>query len=121
MAQSQDSQYFDGVEAAMEALPVPLEDRTAVREMVQAIEHSQVWINAARGYIALSNDGEKVSAYVNRTFVDVLDGGDYRRTELSRYRLRNGGPRGGVREGSVQTCPVHQVQLPATGVCDECD
>lgn len=120
MAPDGQREYFEGVETAMEALPVPLEDRAVVRELIRAVPHDQVWINPARGYIAVSHGGEPVGAYINRGFVDVRDGADYRRTELSGYARGGRAAQARAPERAVVTCPVHHVALPASGVCDEC-
>ena len=113
--------HFEDVESAMAALPVPVESRPLVRETIRGIKYDEIWINDANGYVALSHRGDKVSAYINRGFVDVLDGPDYVRTTLPGFVVREGGVRReAVREAEVARCPVHHMALPANGVCDDC-
>jgi hypothetical protein len=63
---------FASVEAAMESLPMPLENRARVQEIASRLAFSQVWIPASKAYIAIAEvAGSPAVAYFNMGFVDV--------------------------------------------------
>ena len=117
----QGRRYFATLHAAMEALPVPVEVRGQVLRLGIG-EFDRVWIPAGREYVALAEDGQNVAWYVNRTFADRYVGPkQYARTEFSNFVGRAGGAKGAaVAAQHAAVCPVHHIQLPASGVCDEC-
>lgn len=124
--------YFESLDAAMQALPVPVERREVVRALVSA-GPADIWIPERSPYIAVRPHGEKlVRQYVNKSFVDLrLAPSTYERTDVvggvaGTPWLTGGSPgvAASARPAMVPlapaSCPVHHVQLPGNGVCDEC-
>ncbi len=65
-------QNYPNLEAAMEALPLPLENRHRVRQFAAKLSYAQIWVPASRSYIAVSaGPGSPCLAYFNKGFVDV--------------------------------------------------
>jgi len=65
-------QNYPSLEAAMEALPLPLENRHRVRQFAAKLSYAQIWVPASRSYIAVSaGPGSPCLAYFNKGFVDV--------------------------------------------------
>ncbi len=113
---------FASVDAAMESLPMPLENRARVRKIASELTFSQVWIPASKAYIAVAEvAGSPAVAYFNKGFVDVrLTSGGYHREFLPRTQA--GDRRSGAAdERPVALCPTCHTQLPASGQCDTCD
>ncbi|GGC18221.1 hypothetical protein GCM10010972_34300 [Cellulomonas carbonis] len=114
---------FATLDAALEALPVPVENRARMRQIAAGLTIAQVWIPPSGSYIAVAAEGQAASAYFNKGFVDVRrEAGGYDRHEMPSYRS---GSRSGVRDSSagvqVALCPSCFMQLPANGACDACD
>lgn len=80
---SKNAKYYPSLEAAMEALPVSVENRAAVRNIIPR-GRAEFWIPAKSTYIAVRPEGEKrVRQYVNKYFVDRrVAPGTYERTEI---------------------------------------
>lgn len=115
--------YFDTLDSAFEALPVPVDNRIRIREILAQLRFDLVWIPNGGQYIAVGLSGSVATAYVNRGFVDVrLPDGGYDRELFANY---GGGSAGSGGPASpdlpVQVCPQCHVALPATGKCDDCD
>lgn len=116
-------QWFPSFDAALEALPVPLENRTRMREVAAGLTYERIWIPASRSYIAVAGEpGSAAVAYFNKGAIHVHrpDGG-YDRETLSTYTAGSGAE--GARTGTspLRLCPTCHTQLPMTGVCDVCD
>ncbi|MFC6509821.1 hypothetical protein ACFQBY_15305 [Promicromonospora citrea] len=114
--------HYTSFDAALEALPVPVEHRPHMREVAAALDTAQVWIPASRSYIAVSaGPGIEASAYFHKTFVDVHqeDGGYVREWVPGHRTTRSAGEAAPAQLPAV--CPTCFVQLPASGRCDECD
>lgn len=115
-------EHFDDPDAALEALPLALENRPAARELIATHEHDEIWIPNSRQYIAFAPAGRAALLFVNRGFADVrVDTGIYARTEFPTFG--GGGPAAGrsVRvDVEPSVCPVHHMTLPSSGVCDDC-
>ncbi|ROS79129.1 hypothetical protein [Cellulomonas sp. PhB143] len=113
---------FASLDAALEALPLAVENRPRVREIVRDVEHSRVWIPNGGSYVALGyTDGRPAAAYVNRGFVDVRDESlspPYERHELPNFAGRGIGGAAGRAERPTATCPQCHMSLPASGVCE---
>ncbi|PWD49919.1 hypothetical protein C8046_03705 [Serinibacter arcticus] len=115
-------EYFDDPEAALEALPLALENRPAARELIATHDHDEIWIPNSRQYIAFAPTGRSGLLFVNRGFADVRVGaGAYARTEFPTFS--GGSPATGRSARAVAepvVCPVHHMTLPASGLCDDC-
>jgi hypothetical protein len=62
--------YYDSLDEAMEALKVPIENRSIARDLVP---HGpvEIWIPPASTYIAIKPQGDRgVRIYVNRRLID---------------------------------------------------
>ncbi|WP_454858459.1 hypothetical protein [Promicromonospora soli] len=115
---------FDSFESALEALPMPLENRSKAREVFRALTVTRTWVPASRQYIAVApSAGDTAVAYFNRSFVDVrLDGGGYDRTYLlSGSRTSKTATTHGADQRQNDACETCGTQLPNTGLCDYCD
>lgn len=116
---------FDSFDDALEAYQAPLENRPLMREIAAGLAYSEIWIPSSSPYIAVSpGPGERILAYFNRGRVDIReDDGGYRHVVLPVNWLRGGGGSGYWRrsERDPEKCTSCHMQLPATGVCDDCD
>ena len=114
-------ELFTSFDAALEALPVPVEHRVRMREIVSGFDRVRVWIPASRSYIAVSpGAGVSASAYFNKGFVDVhQEDGGYKREWMPGH-APSGTSSAASQAPERQVCPIHFVQLPATGICDDC-
>jgi hypothetical protein len=115
---------FDSFETALEALPMPLENRPRAREVFRALTVTKIWVPASRQYIAVApSAGHSAVAYFNRSFVDVheKDGGYAREYLLSASQASTGATARRADERQNDTCKSCGMQLPNTGRCDNCD
>jgi len=114
--------YFSGLEEAMEALPLSLENRRSAREIVGAAEFDRVWIPGSQQYIALAGESGPASIYVNRGFADVRTDSGYDRTVFPSSQRRSGATNSRSQAGAErhEVCPIHHMAVPASGVCDDC-
>lgn len=115
---------FESIEPALEALPMPLENRARVREIFRALTVTKIWVPASRQYIAVApSPGDSAVAYFNRTFVDVHeeDGGYAREYLPSASQSPTGATARRADERQNDTCTMCGMQLPNTGRCDDCD
>lgn len=121
---------YTSLDAAMEALPLAIENRARAREIIaneaaqREIPYPFLWIPPSRQYIGMSSGpGGVAVAYVNRGFVEIHRGaGTYHREVLPTHGASSGGARSGRSGASEQAvCPKCFTQLPATGRCDTCD
>lgn len=115
--------YFTTLDEAFEALPVPLDNRARVREILATQKFDRFWLTNGGQYIGVGPTGGPAAAYVNRGFIGVRQPtGGYEQEQFPNY---GGGSRGssGSRSAEVPTtpCPKCRMALPATGKCDECD
>ncbi|MFS0703626.1 hypothetical protein AB6N23_03815 [Cellulomonas sp. 179-A 9B4 NHS] len=115
-------QTFTSLEPALESLPVPLENRRRVREIAAGLTFTAVWIPASRSYVAVAEaPGITAAAYINKGFVDVRrPGGGYDRELLPHHGTRGRRGPGAHADAPPRTCPSCHMQLPASGVCDDC-
>lgn len=114
---------YPSFDAACEALNLPVENRPRMREIAARLEYSRVWAPQGRSYVAVGHlDGRAAVAYFNRGFVDVhRESGGYEREEMPNYAGPSGATRRGVAEERAHpVCPGCGMQLPATGICDDC-
>lgn len=114
---------YVSLDEAFEALQFPVENRPLMREIAGHLDFTKVWTPQSRSYVGAGNlDGRPAVAYFNRGFVDVrLEKGGYERYEMPTFTQAAGGAvRGGAAERQFVTCPTCYMQLPASGICDEC-
>ncbi|MBD5785058.1 hypothetical protein IF650_02585 [Cellulosimicrobium terreum] len=114
---------YASLDAAFEALQFPVENRPLMREIAGSVDFSKVWAPQSRSYIGVGHlDRRPAAAYLNRGFVDVrLDEGGYERHELPAFARAAGGTlRAGPAESPPVTCSACFIQLPASGICDDC-
>lgn len=115
--------YFDSLDSAFEALPVPIENRTRDREILTSLDFDLVWIPNGGQYVAVGPNGSAAAAYVNRGFIDVrLPAGGYEREQFANY----GGGQGSSTTSpgdrlAASPCPTCNLEMPGTGECDYCD
>ena len=114
-------QDFASLDAAMEALPVPVEVRAQVRQIVTE-PYAHIWIPASGGYIAMGDSRTKVAWYVMKTLVRrFLGDGLFEPTELANHGGRTlNNPAPAAHAQQVSTCPTCFMQLPTSGLCDNC-
>ncbi|MDR7384400.1 hypothetical protein [Promicromonospora iranensis] len=115
-------ELFSSFDVALEALPVPVEHRPRMRKIVSGLHRVRIWIPASRSYIAVSpGAGVSASAYFNKGFVDVhQEDGGYKREWMPGHA--SSGTSSKVSQAPEPlVCPIHSVQLPATGICDDCE
>lgn len=115
-------EYFTSSEAALEALPLALENRALARGLIAEHEFEDVWIPNGRQYVAFARRGMPAVIFVNRGFADVrLDAGSYERTEFPTYGGSASAAGQSPRSGTApEICPVHHMAIPASGICDDC-
>lgn len=112
--------HYTSFDAALEALPVPLEHRPRMREIAASLDTTRIWMPASRSYIAVSaGPGIEAAAYFNKTFVDLhQQGGGYEREWMpGRRATRSAGEVVPAKRPPV--CPTCFVELPASGRCDD--
>lgn len=111
----QGRRYFDSLDNALEVFGMPLALRSSVHEMLAHVTPERIWIPNSGSYVALGRAG--VSAvYVGKSY--VYDG---ETIPLPGYSPSFGGSGGaGSGERPTTSCPTCGLELPLTGVCDEC-
>jgi hypothetical protein len=114
---------FDSFDAALEALPIALAQRPAMREIAEGLDKTRIWIPSSRSYVAVSpGPGHEVTAYFNKGFVDVQqDGGGYKRVLMAGFSGTQTSSFAHAPDAAPASCPSCYMQLPATGRCDSCD
>jgi hypothetical protein len=115
---------YASLDAAFEALRFPVENRPLMRDIAGPVDFSKVWAPQSRSYVGVGHlDGRPAAAYFNRGFVDVrLDEGGYQRYEMPAFARAAGGVVGaGAAEVPAVMCQTCFLQLPANGVCDDCE
>jgi hypothetical protein len=105
---------FDTVDDAMEAFNMPVEARSRVRELVAHVGADRVWIPYSRSYIALGRDGTR-ALYIGKTYVWI----DGELTTLPGYAPGGGGGTA-TAERAIPVCHTCGLELPRTGICDNC-
>lgn len=107
---------------ALEALPIPLDNRARCRELAATVDHTDVWIPNSRAYIALGNH-RGVVAYFNVGYADMQPpGGAPWREEFPNFASSSASSANTYRARVVEkSCPVHHITLPGSGICDDCD
>lgn len=111
---------FDSFEDALEALPVPLENRPRCREIASTLTYDRIWIPASRPYVAVGNGGGVVAYFAVGYVYVQAPGEEHWREEFPNFGGSTGGSRERRADQQVTVCPVHQIALPASGVCDDC-
>lgn len=114
--------YYTSFEAAMEDLPVPVENRPRMREIASTLSLARIWIPSSKQYIAVApGAGDNAEGYFNRSFVDLrAPEGGYTREEMPNAAATRSGSRSPSRHEEPGHCPDCHLQLPATGACDDC-
>jgi hypothetical protein len=114
-------QDFASLDAAMEALPVPVEVRAQVRRIITG-PYVHIWIPASGGYIAMGDSRAQVAWYVRKTLVRrFLGDGLFKQTELANHGGRTlNDPAPAASAQQISTCPTCFMQLPTSGLCDDC-
>ncbi len=106
---------YPDLERALEALPVPLPNRTMVRELLDGFNAPLIWIPYSRSYIGVGGLDVK-TRYIGKGYVWV-EGETFWLPDWSEHR---GGGAGGHAEKKASVCPTCRLVLPATGICDNC-
>jgi hypothetical protein len=115
-------QRFSSLEEAFEAFPLPLENRARMREIASHLTYNDVWIPNGRSYVAVGIKGQAAAAYFAPGYVDVhVEPAGYRREELPTYVAGGAGVAGRMVRRQAVRCARCNIELPATGRCDECD
>ena len=114
--------YYPTLDAAMEALPIPVENRPRVRELVAAIPFEHMWIPSIGRYVGLGPADGPAVAYVNIGFLEIhrADGGYDRELFPNFGGGSNGSAQARNPEPPTVLCPIHHIALPASGICDDC-
>ncbi len=115
--------YFETLDSAFEALPVPIENRIRVREILTALSFDRVWIPNGGQYVAVGLSGSAAAAYINRGFIEVrLPEGRYEQERFANYGGGSGSSSGLPTVAlAAKPCPTCNLEMPATGRCDDCD
>ena len=113
MSQFAGRTYFDNLESAMRHYRVPFEAQATVRQTLVAIAYDQLWVPPSKTYIAVARAGEVV-AWVHKGHIGIPGSA---RVELPGYRERSRGPHRAHAQRKAPLCPVHHLELAATGVC----
>lgn len=112
---------FASLDEALEALPMPIDNRARCREIAAELTFDTVWIPNVQRYVAIGT-GRKVVAYFATGIAYVQPPGeDGWREHFPNYSGPGAG--GGAErraERPIELCPVHQIALPASRVCDDC-
>ena len=118
-----DRDDFDSFDAALEALPIAMAQRAAMREIAEGLDKTRIWIPSSRSYVAVSpGPGHEVTAFFNKGFVDVQqDGGGYKRVLMAGFSGTQTNTFAHAPDAAPASCPSCYMQLPATGRCDSCD
>ena len=107
--------YFGTLDDAMRYFGTHVGTEGLVREALRFVDHDEVWVPNSGSYIALGREGAGV-AWIGKTYVVPRRGV---LVELPGYEPGSGG--GSVRmERPTETCPVHHLELPLSGFCDDC-
>ena len=93
---------------------MPVETRSRVRELVAHVDADRIWIPYSRSYIALGKDGTR-ALYIGKTYVWI----DGELTTLPGYAPGGGGGTA-TAERATSVCPTCGLELPRTGICDNC-
>lgn len=105
---------YDDLDRALEALPVPVEARTRVRELVADLPRQRIWIPYSRSYVAIGNDDRR-TVYVGKTY--LMLGDEF--VPLPGYSAGEGTTSSST-ERARPFCPVCGYELLATGACGYC-
>ncbi len=109
--------YFDNLDGAMRSCRVPVEAQATVRQTLVGISYDELWVPTSKPYIAAAREG-RVVAWVHKRHIGIPGSA---RVELPNYRERSTGPRDARTQCEPQQCPVHHMELSATGVCPSCE
>ncbi|MET3962820.1 hypothetical protein ABIE44_002754 [Marmoricola sp. OAE513] len=101
------------MEDAIRELGLPSGNEPIVRDLLKFVTFDEIWLPYSRSYVALGLGGRAVAAF-GKSYVWV--GG--RKTELPNYSETSHA--GGKAVTYGETCPVHFIAMPKTGVCDGC-
>ncbi|ANC32160.1 hypothetical protein [Isoptericola dokdonensis] len=115
---------YESLDAAFEDVKLPVENRPRMREIAAELDYTRIWAPQGRSYVAVGHlDGRAAAAYFTHGHVDVrVDDATYRREEMPNFTRTSGrGGRVAATERPAAVCPTCAVQLPATGLCDDCD
>ncbi|KQR10431.1 hypothetical protein [Cellulomonas sp. Leaf334] len=114
-------EWFDSLDVALGALPMPLENRPRCKELAAGIAYDRIYIPSSHQYVAIGTV-KGVLAYFSVGVVDLQPSGGPKSRELfPNYAGPTTGTRGKTHAEMDETvCPVHNEVLPATGVCDYC-
>lgn len=114
---------YPSLDRAFEALKFPVENRRLMQDLTASVDFERIWAPQSRSYIAAGfRDERPVAAYLNKGFVHVrLAEGWYQRHEMPTFAGSAGGTaRVGAAERGGEVCRTCFVQLPVSGICDEC-
>lgn len=129
--------YFPSFEDAARDFKLPVENMRVAREVAARVPHSEVYIPVvSRAYIALvTPESKRMAASIHSGFAwlrddvaslvgDLAEKGDgWWGVTFPVNSLRAGGSSkiGGGTEIAPPTCDGCSMQLPRTGLCDNCD
>lgn len=105
----------DSLGDAMRFFGMPVEAQAKVREALRDLEWTAIWTPYSKSYIAVGHEAA-AAAWIGKTYIAVKGEPV---VELPGYSPGGGGG-SPAEERAVELCPVHFIQLPATGVCDDC-
>ena len=107
--------YYDNLEDAMRAFGTYASTKELVRSAVKNVDYDSIWIPYSNSYIALGRNGLGVG-WILRTVMQ-LDG---RTIELPDYSPRSRTSSGDA-DSRGQVCTRCFIEMPLSGVCDNCD
>ncbi|MFP3712659.1 hypothetical protein [Puerhibacterium sp. TATVAM-FAB25] len=106
---------YPDLERAMEALPVPLDNRPMVRQLFADHDAELIWIPHSGSYIGAGGPQVR-TRYIGKGYVWI----DGRTHWLPVSGESRGRASGGRTEPQEVLCPTCQMVLPATRICDTC-
>ena len=107
-------QHFDVLEDAMRRVGVPVESHAEILGALRFVAQDEVFVVHSLTYGALGFEGRTVAGF-GKTYYWVAG----RRVNLPAYVDSTRGGRGGAQAYGT-TCPIHQLTMSLSGVCDDC-
>ncbi|MGY1601648.1 hypothetical protein [Geodermatophilus sp. SYSU D00815] len=109
--------YFPTLDAALREFGAARSNWPRILELLEGVEHDQVWIVASGSYIALGRDGRAV-AWAGKTYVNP-SADEF--VELPDYRAGGGGGSPSAEAVWGTKCPTHNEYRSRSGSCWRCD
>lgn len=113
---------YSNFDAALHDFPIDFENLAPIREHLARYEFSEAYIPRSSSYIAMVPADGGLVHYINRGSIYFRhDDGTGEMIPLPVNKLgRSGFSRNATKDRPKELCPVHFVELPATGSCPYC-